>query len=132
MDVITTAKARSAEAVGGENDRSTVKRPKPSVPFHQPPTLPRITSMPSETTPLRSDDRSYGSTPTAVSVRSEDVVVPDADLPRVQLSSRDFWLTLTGLFTAIFLGSLDTVSTQLGHFFRRCRLKADFDFGRVW
>ncbi|KAL7410721.1 MFS general substrate transporter [Mrakia frigida] len=72
--------------------------------------------MSSETTPLRTGDvdQSYGSTPTAVSVSSqeeEEIVkdgVEDGSLPRVQLTPKEFWLMLLGLFMTVFLGALDT------------------------
>lgn len=65
--------------------------------------------MSSETTPLRTGDvdQSYGSTPTAVSVSSqeeEEIVkdgVEDGSLPRVQLTPKEFWLMLLGLFMTV-------------------------------
>lgn len=71
--------------------------------------------MASETTPLRSDnnaaDQSYGSTPTAVSISSQEEEgqeqialkdgVEDGSLPRVQLTRKEFWCMLLGLFMTV-------------------------------
>lgn len=64
----------------------------------------------SESTPLRSEnaaDQSYGSTPTAVSISSQEEEgsvkdgVEDGSLPRVQLTRKEFWLMLLGLFMTV-------------------------------
>lgn len=63
-----------------------------------------------ETTPLvrGGADQSYGSTPTAVSVTSQDqdeggkTADPgDGSQPRVHLNPKEFWLMLLGLFMTV-------------------------------